>query len=371
MDAFVEAALADAADQIEFFGIEEMPTAFIGGGTPSVLGARRMERLLSGLARLFAGLKSGPRELSVEANPESATPDFLRACLDGGVTRISLGAQSFDEKARKAVGRIGDPRLLSQRLESVARAFPGAFSADLISGLPFQSAEALAADIARLLDFGPAHVSMYGLTIDPETPLGRRELALGSAAIGLPGDEEADDMWIAGRDLLESSGLSQYEVSNFARPGSECLHNMRYWRMESWIGAGPSASGTVIPAGLGAGAIRRVYPQDIPAYLAAPRPALRIAAVEELSPEALMRESLLMGFRVTAGPDEALFAARFGRAIESLIPCAIALWRGRGFFAGDGIAPSKAGLLFTNAFLRDAFAELDCIRRVHTPPFRA
>ena len=349
----VDALLADVADQLELFDVAEVPTVYIGGGTPSVLGAKRMERLLAGLWPLLPG---PPGECTVEANPESADDDFIRSCREGGVSRISLGVQSFHEPARRAVHRVGEGSLLNRRLALAARYYPGAFSADLITGLPFQSTETVLDDIMRLLDFGPAHVSLYSLTVEPETPLARE----GRFRKILPGADEADARWIAGRDALERAGYAQYEVSSFARPGGRCAHNIRYWRMENWIAAGPAASGTLIDDAGGTGR-RRSFPADIAAYLAAPRPVVEtFALVEELDRPALIRESLLMGFRYLGGPDHGLFRRRFSRNIAGCVPQTIGRWRERGFFAAaDGeLAPSRQGLLFLDAFLRDAFAEL-------------
>ncbi|MDR0584417.1 MAG: radical SAM family heme chaperone HemW [Treponema sp.] len=352
MDAFVNTLLADAADQLEAFGVEEVPTLYIGGGTPSLLGAARAGRLLAGLDAL---LPNRPGECTVEANPESADEDFLRSCRDGGVSRISLGVQSFHEPARQALRRVGHSASLEEDLALVSRYYPRGFSADLIAGLPFQTGAVLQSDINRLLSFDPCHVSLYSLTVEPGTPLAEARFQ----AI-LPVADEADSLWLAGRDALETAGFEQYEVSNFALPGKQCAHNIRYWRMENWLGAGPAASGTLINDHRGTG-VRRAYPPDLDAYLAAPRPAIQSAAFsEELDRAALIKESILMGFRCRSGPDRELFRSRFSRSIEECIPQTIARWQKRGFFRQDsaGLAPSRHGLLFLDSFLRDAFAEL-------------
>jgi oxygen-independent coproporphyrinogen-3 oxidase len=352
--------LADVREQLEFFEADQVPTVFVGGGTPSVLGASRMERLLGGLAVLLA--RRGVGEFTVEANPESADEDFLRSCRDGGVNRISLGVQSFHEPSRRAVHRVGEGSLLAERLELVSRYFPGAFSVDLMAGLPFQNESILLRDIKRVLDFEPGHISLYSLTVEPGTPLERN-----SAGASLPPGDEADAVWLAGRDALEAAGFEQYEVSNFARPGRQCAHNVRYWRMENWLGAGPAASGTVVAEGAAPPSGRRyTYAADITGYLSDPGPNQRFALsahVEELDRDALIRESLLMGFRYREGPDPAIFCRRFSRSIEDCIPQTIARWRERGFFAvrpglPGNLAPSREGLLFLDGFLRDAFAEL-------------
>ena len=358
LDSFVEAALDDVKDQISVFNIYEIPTIYIGGGTPSVLGPNRMRRLLDGLT-LLAPVKKPSAEFTVEANPESVDKPFLQACIDGGVNRISLGIQSFHAPSRQAVNRAGglSSRDLEESLSLAAEFFPGAFSADLISGLPYSTAKILLNDIKRLLAFNISHVSLYSLILEAETPLGKKVSQKEVSA--LPQGDEADSLWIAGRNALEKSGLVQYEVSNFALPGKERAHNIRYWRMENWLGIGPSASGTLIDEAAGVGK-RFTYPSDIAAYLTAERPRIRSSRAEELNRQDLLQETLLMGFRCREGPDPNLFRQRFGCGIEDCIPNTITRWQKRGFFAENRrrLAPSREGLLFLNSFLRDAFAEI-------------
>jgi oxygen-independent coproporphyrinogen-3 oxidase len=356
LDSFVNAVLADISDQFELFNIDHVPTVYIGGGTPSVLGAARMERLLDGLQALLKPMKEAPGEFTVEANPESADVDFLKACVSKKVNRLSLGVQTFYEPSRLSVMRHGGD-MLEERLALAATRFPGAFSVDIITGLPFQTSAIVQKDIERVLAFRPAHVSLYSLSIEPHTPLGKKASQLGEAALSLPCGDEADNVWIAGRDKLEENGFPQYEVSNFAPPEKTCAHNMRYWNMENWIGAGPAASGTIIDDETGTG-LRFTYMEDIDAYLAAPN--IHSARLEELDKASLIRESLLMGFRCRTGPDPFLFKRRFGCVIEDYIPKTISRWRGRGFFeTPDSLAPSREGLLFLNSFLRDAFKEAE------------
>jgi oxygen-independent coproporphyrinogen-3 oxidase len=356
-DSFVNALLDDVEDQLAFFKVEHIPSVYIGGGTPSVLGAARMEQLLGGLQALLKPLGEVPTEFTVEANPESADETFLRSCVNGGVNRLSLGVQSFHLPSRRAVNRGDGPDYrIEQRLALAAEYFPSALSVDLISGLPFCTEEILLSDIERVLAFKPAHVSLYSLITEPETPLGKKLTQKSAAALFLPQGDDADNIWIAGRDALEKAGLAQYEVSNFALPGKACLHNIRYWKMENWLGAGPAASGTIIDDEAGEGR-RFTYPADIEAYLAAPRPRILNARTEELARPDLAKESLLMGFRYLGGPDTQLFKRRFNRPVEDFIPKTIAKWRRRGFFEKNSLEPTKNGLLFLNGFLCDAFAE--------------
>jgi oxygen-independent coproporphyrinogen-3 oxidase len=348
LDAYVERLLTDAARYMR--AVTAVPTLYIGGGTPSTLGAARMTRLLAGLAALFESLPACPREITVEVNPESADEALLKACWDGGVTRLSVGVQSFHAPSRRAVKRIGDATLLRERLELIHAVFGSAFSADLITGLPLQNEAILLKDIDTLLAYQPEHVSLYALTVEEGAPL--ETMARENSAL-LPAQDSADALFIAGRNALEQAGYGQYEVSNFSLPGKRGAHNLRYWRMENWLALGPAASSTIIDDTSGTGT-RYTFKPDVDAYHAGNPPD-----VERLDRLTLMKETLLMGFRFIEGPDVDLWRRRFGRPLETCIPRALAAWREKGFI--KGLALTKAGLLFLDIFLRDAFKELEIV----------
>jgi oxygen-independent coproporphyrinogen-3 oxidase len=247
------------------------------------------------------------------------------------------------------VHRVGEAALLPERLALVAEYYGEAFSADLMAGLPGQGEDLLLADIERLLAYHPGHVSLYALTVEPGTPLG-------SGGVPLPDPEEADRLWLAGRDALEKAGYAQYEVSNFALPGKQALHNIRYWRMENWLAAGPAASATVIDDAAGTGFRYTVAP-DLERYLGEPlRGAGKIEFLDRLT---LMKETCLMGFRYLEGPDREGFKTRFGGDIETFLPRSFAKWRAKGLMRRDKTALNREGLLFLNPFLADLFTELE------------
>jgi oxygen-independent coproporphyrinogen-3 oxidase len=341
--------------------VEKIPTVYIGGGTPSVLGAAAMGRLLAGFSGLFSGFSEKPAEFTVEANPESADEAFLEACVKGGVNRLSFGVQSFHEPSRCAVHRVGAASLLPERLALVRDMFASSFSADLIAGLPCQTEKILLNDIEKLLSYGPGHVSLYSLTVEAGTPL---EKSAARKNFPLPDHDEADRLWLVGRDFLEKAGYEQYEVSNFALSGKRSAHNIRYWRMENWLGLGPGASGTVIVPGEGRGEAKgcryTVIPNaDVWLQRSGGEKAPEIAEV--LDKLTLMKETFLMGFRYIEGPDADLFAERFGLGIEEAIPETLAKWRGRGLLQNNRIALSPEGLLLLDPFLIDAFGEAELL----------
>jgi oxygen-independent coproporphyrinogen-3 oxidase len=242
--------------------------------------------------------------------------------------------------------------LLPERLAAAAACFGEDLSLDLMTGLPYQDKGILLRDIARALSYKPGHLSLYALTVEEGSPL-----ADPARRGALPEEDEADRLWIAGRDALEAAGYAQYEVSNFSLPGKQSRHNTRYWRMESWLGLGPGGSGAIIDDETGTG-LRRTFKPDLDLWLN--RGAFRNPPYTEepLDRRVLMEESILMGFRRLEGPDTALFEARFRRPLQTLIPRTIQRWKSRGLLRNRPLALTKEGLLFLNAFLEEAFSEL-------------
>ena len=351
-DAYVNRILNGVKVLSEKFHPENIPSIYIGGGTPSVLGPVHIQRLLSGLQTLLPT----PHELTVEVNPESASEDFLLACRNTGVNRISMGVQSLYEPSRAAVHRTGaiTGRAIEEKLALVSGIFPGAYSIDLITGLPLQTLTVIRSDIDRVLAFKPGHISLYALTVEPGTPLA-------AARQKLVEPDKADALWLCGRDRLLEAGYEQYEVSNFSMPGKRCLHNIRYWRMENWLGLGPGASGTVFDGEWGkkyedAAACRFSVSPDVEKWLANPDSCVQ---EELIDVKTAMKETFLMGFRYIDGPDPELFHKRFGKNIADVIPKTLQKWKNSGCMAPDYSAMNREGLLLLDRFLIDAFDEID------------
>ncbi len=217
-----------------------LETIFVGGGTPSLLRVELWDRLLADLPRLFD--LTGLAEFTVECNPETVTPELMAAFKRGGVTRVSMGAQSFDERHLKTLERWHDPASVQRALTLAADAGIARRSIDLIYAIPGQTLDEWKCDLdtALALDPGVEHLSCYALTYEPNTAMTKR-LSMGQFTRA---DEDLEaDMFEATVSMLRGAGFDRYEVSNFAKPGAECAHNMAYWRQGSWLAAGPSASG--------------------------------------------------------------------------------------------------------------------------------
>lgn len=219
------------------FGLaDSLDSVFVGGGTPSLLGPQA----LHGLRGLLGAhrLQSPVFEWTVEANPESFTQEVAAGWTEAGVNRVSLGVQTFHEPSLRWMGRLHGPQ---GAVAAVARAWDAGFeniSVDLIFGLPAQLDRPWADDLRRAVDLGVPHVSLYGLTAEPGTPLGR---AVREGREAVADEEQYRDEYLLAADVLTGAGFEHYEVSNFARPGHASRHNRAYWDGTAYLGLGNGA----------------------------------------------------------------------------------------------------------------------------------
>ncbi|MEM1186230.1 MAG: radical SAM family heme chaperone HemW [Planctomycetota bacterium] len=215
-----------------------LETIFVGGGTPTLLAPDLWKTLLGALHTRFE--LSEDTEFTVEANPETVTPEIADVLAAGGVNRVSIGAQSFNPRHLATLERWHNPDNVERAIELVRAAGIARQSLDLIFAIPGQSVEDWTEDLDRALGLGATHLSAYNLTYEPATAMTAR-LHKGEFE---PIDEELEvDMLDALIEHTEAQGLGRYEVSNFADNGDECAHNLAYWRQDDWLAAGPSASG--------------------------------------------------------------------------------------------------------------------------------
>jgi putative oxygen-independent coproporphyrinogen III oxidase len=304
LDAYLTALLEEIAFQHARLGRFPAPgaaTLFFGGGTPSLLGADALGRILSALREAF-GL-ADDAELTLEANPDSADPEFLAAARRLGVNRLSLGVQSLDDTLLRRLGRVHDARQAVAAARAARAAGFANLGLDLIFGLPGQSVAAWLETLGRALDLQPEHLSCYGLTIEPGAPLARDKTLLAA----LPDEDAQAEMFLQGAELLAAAGYRHYEISNFARPGRECRHNLACWQGRDCLAFGPAAATTL-------DGWRRVNPPDLPAWAAA-IPQMHPAGAEggeELTPDVQAREALMLALRTADGLDLAGHHARFG-----------------------------------------------------------
>lgn len=298
--AFVE-RLALELRALAAHAARPISTIFVGGGTPSLLRVDQWRRLLSVLHTEFdlSALRDAG-EFTVECNPESATPDLLGVLCAGGVNRVSLGAQSFNPAHLKTLERWHDPDNVARAVEAAHAAGIARTSIDLIYAIPGQTLDEWDSDLSGALALGTTHLSCYNLTYEPNTAMTVR-LKRGEFA---PIDEDLEaDMFEHTGARLAAAGLERYEVSNYARPGHECLHNLAYWRQDQWLAAGPSASGHVwAGADRRAGGHRWKNTPSLGVYLDHPSRTLApIQDYEPPDPARAIRERIMTGVRLREG----------------------------------------------------------------------
>jgi oxygen-independent coproporphyrinogen-3 oxidase len=210
-------------------------TLYFGGGTPSRLGTGAA-RVIEMLRRRMRPLSDA--EITLEANPEDVSAETITAWRDAGVNRLSLGSQSFDDDVLKWMHRTHDASAIGKALDVARGGGIENISLDLIFALPERTRRSWETDVRRALELEPSHLSLYGLTIEPHTPLGRQH---GRGEVIESPEEQYEVEFLHAHDALTNAGLDHYEVSNFGRPGMHSRHNSSYWRTVPYVGLGPSA----------------------------------------------------------------------------------------------------------------------------------
>lgn len=218
----------------------EVRTIFCGGGTPTVLPTSQLRRLLEAVVDRVP--RSGVQEFTVEANPATVDDEKAKLLVEHGVTRVSMGAQSFLPAELAALERLHSPDDIPPSVATLRRHGVEQVNLDLIFGVPGQTLETWKESLRRAIDLDPDHIACYGLTYEP----GTRLTAQRKVGRVTPCEENLEaDMYLCAIDTLSAAGFEQYEISNFAKPGCECLHNLIYWRNQPFIAVGPSAAGFV------------------------------------------------------------------------------------------------------------------------------
>lgn len=316
---------------------------YVGGGTPSLLQPAHLD--------CFGAMLPKTEENTIEANPEDITAEWLRACAVNGFNRISIGIQSLDDASLSRIGRRGSRLRTLKSLELLKHHWNGRISVDLMTGLPGQTVQRLSQDIDVLVKQGISHFSVYSLTVEEDTPLAH---TIQTGKMKLPDENTADSLWITARDRLIASGFCQYEVSNFALPGFESLHNLNYWKSGNWIGVGPAASGTLRH---GTEAVRETNTRDIQHWLKTPGQAHE---TEEITKKQHIQEYIMMGMRLLRGISIPDFSERFSVDIMDLMPRTITAWQAKGYLvhSDNRLYLTSEGILYLNRFLSDVIGEV-------------
>jgi oxygen-independent coproporphyrinogen-3 oxidase len=317
----------------------ELCSIFLGGGTPSLFSPSAIGSLLEHARSRMAFAQD--IEITLEANPGTIERGRFAEYRAAGVTRVSLGAQSFDADQLKTLGRIHSADETRRAAEELHAAGLSNFNLDLMYALPGQTVEGAEADLRAALSLQPAHLSQYHLTIEPGT-------LFAAAPPVQPSDEIVDDMLARSLEVLGESGFSQYEVSAYSKPGARCIHNLNYWTFGDYLGIGAGAHGKITD--VREGVIARTQRWREPRRYIAEDPATISRRV--LIPQELPFEFAMNGFRLAEGFSEATFSARTGLEPPVLrAALAPALARGLVEPARDGWRATALGFRFLNDIL--------------------
>lgn len=302
---YATALLREAQQLKQANNHEALSTLFLGGGTPTILGGEVLADLVTGCAELF-GLAGGA-ELSIEANPKTIDPEKLKRLRHAGINRLSIGVQSFNDQELRTLGRAHSSEDAVQTVRQARNAGFTDISLDLMYGLPGQSPGSWQASLEQALSLSPTHLSLYQLTIEAGTLFFQQQE---QGLLELPDDDEVTAMDRITATLCPQAGLARYEISNYARPGFECRHNINYWQNRPYLA-------------LGAGAVscldgcrrRRINdPLRYCEFIESGQPV--IAEEECLEPAASFRETVIMGLRMVRGVSRKELQARYGLDVE-------------------------------------------------------
>ena len=307
-ERFVAAYLREMATMAARTGPRDVTSIFFGGGTPSLMKPETVGALLDGVAKYWNVARDV--EVSLEANPTSVEAERFRGFRTAGVNRVSLGVQALDDASLKELGRLHSADE-AMKAVGIARSVFDRYSFDLIYARPGQTPAMWAAELKRAIAQAAEHLSLYQLTIEADTPF----FALhANGKLSTPDEDTARALYDTTQDICDAAGLAAYEISNHARDGAQCRHNLVYWRGDDYVGVGPGAHGRIVENG------RRI------ATATEKRPESWLMRVENFGhgltvDEALNREEradeyLLMGLRLAEGIDPKRFEEIAGRPLD-------------------------------------------------------
>jgi oxygen-independent coproporphyrinogen-3 oxidase len=333
---YLDALRADLEAALPFVWGRRVHSIFIGGGTPSLFAPAAIDQLITDI-RARLPLEAGC-EITLEANPGTFERDRFRGYRAAGVTRLSIGVQSFDDEKLRALGRVHDAEQARAAVAEAREAFD-TFNLDLMYALPGQTLAQFDADLAQALDFKPPHLSIYHLTIEPNTFFAKHPPPI-------PDDDLAFDMLDRIVERTAASGLSRYEVSAFARPGHRCLHNQNYWQFGDYLGIGAGAHSKLsFPHRV----VRQIRFRDPAKYMAQALAGAAIAQDEEVARKQLPFEFVLNALRLVDGFELPRFTERTGMPLSAIRgPLDKALAQGLVEQDGVWVRPTSRGMDFLN-----------------------
>lgn len=336
---YLNALIADIESALPQVWGRRVHSVFFGGGTPSLMSAAGLDRLLCAVRML---LPLDPlAEITLEANPGTFEAGRFKDYARAGVNRLSIGIQSFDDQALKRIGRIHDAREAHHAVE-LAQACFERVNLDLMYALPEQTLEQALDDVKQAIHHGVSHVSAYHLTLEPNTPFAHTPPPL-------PDDDTAADMQEAIEQTLAEAGFEHYETSAFAKPGQRCRHNLNYWQFGDYLGVGAGAHGKLSSH---EGIVREMRHKHPTRYLEAADSRRFVQERHDVSTRDLPFEFMMNALRLTEGVPVSLFAARTGLPPGTLQPM-LEQARKQGLLSSDPLTlmPTPKGRRFLNDLL--------------------
>ena len=338
MEAYVTALCRDLASHAADAAAYTVDSVYLGGGTPTILPARLLVRILETVFSHYRVAKTA--EITAECNPATGDKSVFAEMRRVGFNRLSIGLQSAHDVELRALGRLHTFADFEKTfLEARSVGFDN-ISADVMSGIPHQTPESYLQTLKRLCALSPEHISAYGLTVEEETPFGR----MGDRP-NLPDEDAARQMYFDGIAYLSQNGYAQYEISNFAKTGYESRHNLKYWNCDPYLGSGPAAYSDF-------GGVRFGNSRDIDAYIE----GKDICNDSETpSPRDRMNEYVMLRMRLSAGVNAVDFESRFGVPFEESFGKRLRSYATDGFVqkTAHGWAFTPSGMYVSNAILSD------------------
>ena len=350
-ERYVERVCADigrATEVVEKMGgkiEDDVDSIYLGGGTPTVLEAGQLERIFVAVRNQFDVRPDA--EITVECAPGTLAPAVIESLLRCGVNRVSLGVQSFVDAEAAAVGRLHKRATVIEEIACLRAAGIANINIDLIAGLPHQNAESWQVSLAETAATGAPHVSVYMLEVDEDSRLGRELIAGGARyhAHFVPDENAVVDFYLEACEKLEAAGVSQYEISNFARTGFESRHNLKYWTRRPYLGFGVDAHSMLVSARADADAVRFATSDVLEQYIAGAPPTRTV-----VSRSPALEESFFLGLRLTRGVNVRELSATFGEQVVGNFRDTIAELVRDGLMQHDGsfIRLTAQGRLISN-----------------------
>lgn len=306
---YVKAILAEIERESPYYGDFQVQTVFIGGGTPSCLEAEEIGMILCSLRKLFFFDPSDKPEITIEVNPGTVSAEKLMKYREAGISRLSIGLQSANDAELKMLGRIHTWDDFTQTYEVARKVGFQNINVDVISALPGQSKASWAETLKKVMALEPEHISAYSLIIEEGTLFYDRYGAGGEGEAFLPAEEEEREIYLLTGSLLKRNLYTRYEISNYARPGFECRHNMVYWQRGDYVGFGLGAASMVSNS-------RWKNTKDLDHYIG--RPDWVKEEEQKLTTAEQMEEFMYLGLRLMQGVSREKFRKTFHQEVETV-----------------------------------------------------